>query len=333
MSVPGMETFADVLGTGIAGAPGWAWLVFAAVTTALLVLDLGVLHRRPREIGVAESLWLSAFYIGAALAFALWVWTSMGEAAGITWLTGFVVEKTLALDNVFVISLIFSGLAIPRQYQHKVLVWGIIGVIVLRALAIGLGTAVVAELHFVLLLFAVFLLVTGARMLIVPKAPPSGVADNAMLRLLRRHLNVTDRLHEGRFWVRLPPATPGGRTRLFATPLLLALLAVEFADLVFAIDSLPAILAITTDPFIAFTSNVFAILGLRALYFALAALVHRLPYLKQSLALILMFIGAKIIWAEVVAPVHPGVALLVTVTLLALGIAASLLRPKRWVTG
>ncbi len=321
-----MDTLTAFLASPLAGAPAWAWMGFAAVVVALLVLDLGVLHRKSREIGVGESLWLSAFYIGTAMLFAVWVWQTMGDAPAMAWLTGFVVEKTLALDNVFVMSLIFAAFTVPRAYQHKVLVWGILGVVVLRAVVIGLGTAVVAELHWVLLLFAAFLVITGVRMLFGQGASHAGVADNAVLRWVRRQLRVTPDLRGDRFWVRLPDADGG--VRLFATPLLLALLAIEFADLVFAVDSVPAILAITTDPFIAYTSNIFAILGLRALYFALAAMVHRFAYLKVSLSLVLVFIGAKIIWAEIFTPVAPVVALAVTLALLAGGVIASLLRPE-----
>jgi tellurite resistance protein TerC len=321
-----MENLMASLHTPIAGAPGWAWAVFAAVVVGLMVLDLGVLHRKSREIGIGESLWLSAGYIGAALLFAGWVWASMGDTAAFTWLTGFVVEKSLALDNVFVMSMIFASFAIPRAYQHKVLVWGIVGVVVLRAIVIGLGAALVAELHWLLLLFAGFLILTGVKMLVRPAQSHQGMADNAALRWVRARLRVTEALSGDRFWVRQPDAQ--GRLRWFATPLLLALLAIELADLIFAVDSVPAILAITTDPFIAYTSNIFAILGLRALYFALAAMVERFAYLKVSLALVLVFIGAKIVWAEAVAPVAPEVALIATVALLAGGIGMSLLRGR-----
>jgi tellurite resistance protein TerC len=306
------------------------WGVFALVVAGLLALDLGVLHRNSREIGVRESLWLSAFYIGVALAFCFWVWATMGDAPAMAWLTGFVVEKTLAIDNVFVMSIIFAAFAVPAAHQHKVLVWGILGVVVLRAIVIGLGAALVAEMHWLLLVFAVFLLVTGFRMLgTVLRSDAEGqhgaMADNAVLRWVRRRLRMTDGLEGDRFWVRQNDAA--GKLRWFATPLLLALLAIELADLVFAVDSVPAILAITTDPFIAYTSNIFAILGLRALYFALAAMVRRFAYLKVSLALVLVFIGGKIVWAEIGDPVPPMLALLVTLGLLAGGIVVSLLRP------
>ena len=329
-----MEQMASWLITSLPALPAWGaampWVVFALVVIGLLVLDLGVLNRKSHEIGVRESLWLSAFYIGVALAFGGWVWATLGDAPAMAWLTGFVVEKTLAIDNVFVMSMIFAAFAVPAAYQHKVLVWGILGVVVLRAIVIGLGAALVAEMHWLLLIFAVFLLVTGFRMLGAALRPGAGeqhaaMADNAVLRWVRRRLRMTDQLHGDRFWVRQKDAA--GRLRWFATPLLLALLAIELADLVFAVDSVPAILAITTDPFIAYTSNIFAILGLRALYFALAAMVRRFAYLKVSLALVLVFIGGKIVWTEIAGPVPPILALLVTLGLLAGGIIVSLVRP------
>lgn len=311
------------------GKPVWLWLVFLAVVAGLLALDLGVLHRKQRAIGVAESLWLSAGYIAVALTFGGWLWWQQGGEAGMAYLTGFLLEKTLALDNVFVISLIFASFAIPREVQHRVLVWGILGVVVLRGILIGVGTALVAEAAWLLLLFGAFLVFTGIKMLTRGShSVPANPAENISVRLLRRVLPVTDQLHGSRFWVRLAdPARPGQR-RLWATPLLLALVAVEFVDLVFAVDSIPAVLAITTDPFIVYTSNIFAILGLRALYFALAALVHRFAYLKTALALLLVLIGAKIFWSHLFGKVDPAVSLAATLILLGGGVLASLLKSR-----
>ena len=320
-----MEVFllADFL-----GKPAWVWLMFLGIVAGLLAFDLGVLHRKQHEIEVAESLWLSAGYIAVALLFGGWVWWSMGPEAGVHYLTAFFVEKTLALDNVFVISLIFTAFAVPRLYQHRVLVWGIIGVIVLRAIVIGLGAGLVAQAAWVLYFFAAFLVFTGVKMLFAGGHDSAGMVDNPLIRFARRRLRVTDELHGDRFSVRLPdPANPS-RTRWHATPLLLALIAVEFADLVFAIDSVPAVLAITSDPFIVYTSNIFAILGLRALYFALAAMVHRFAYLKYALALVLVFIGGKIFWHSMVGKVDPLVSLGVTAVLLIGGVVASLLATR-----
>jgi tellurite resistance protein TerC len=315
-----------LLAADFLGHPAWLWLLFIGIVAALLVLDLGVLHRKPREIPAAESLWMSALYTGVACAFGAWVWWRMGAESGMAYFTGFAVEKTLALDNVFVISLIFTYFAIPRLHQHRVLFWGILGVIALRAVMIGLGAALVSEFAWVLYLFGAFLIATGVKMLVIADSMPK-VEDNPVLRFLRRRFRVTDTLHGQRFLVRLPdPKT--GRTATWLTPLMLALVLVEVADLVFAVDSVPAVFAITQDPFIVYTSNIFAILGLRALYFALAAMVHRFRHLKYALSLVLVFIGAKIFWNQTVGKVDPAVSLSVTFALLAGGVLLSLLRTR-----
>ncbi|MDH0343652.1 TerC family protein [Chromobacterium haemolyticum] len=279
------------LSAGFAGYPLWVWLMFMAIVLALLAFDLGVLHKEEKEIGVKESLMLSAFYIGVGLAFGGWIWWYQGADAGMQYLTGYVVEKSLSMDNVFVMSLIFSSLAVPRLYQHRVLFWGILGVIVMRALMIGLGAALVAQFQWVLVLFGLFLIATGVKMLFSDDehAP---IQENRMYQWLRGHLRLTSDLHGKQFLVR---GEKHGLARgWWATPLLLALIMVESADLVFAVDSIPAIFAITQDPFLVYTSNIFAILGLRALYFALAAMVHRFHYLKYALSLVLVLIGVKV---------------------------------------
>jgi tellurite resistance protein TerC len=309
------------------GHPGWLWLSFLGLVLALLVLDLGVLHRKTREIGVRESLLLSAGYIAAGLAFGAWVWSHLGAEAGLDYLTGFLVEKSLALDNIFVIALIFATLGIPRVYQHRVLFWGILGVIVLRAIMIGLGATLVAEFSWILYLFGAFLLLTGIKMLLLSDKPHD-LTRNPVLRFLRRRFRITEELHGERFFVRqADPAT--GRLRRAMTPLFVALVMVEVADIIFAVDSVPAIFAITQDAFVVYTSNIFAILGLRALYFALAAMIHRFKYLKMALALVLVFIGAKIFLVGVVGKIPPAVSLSVTVLLLAGGILYSLWRTRR----
>jgi tellurite resistance protein TerC len=313
---------------GWMGAPLWMWFAFLALVLGLLGFDLGVLHRDARPISARSSLRLSAFYIGLGLAFGGWVWWMRGPDAGMAWLTGFAVEKTLALDNVFVIALIFGTFAVPPAHQHRVLFWGILGVIVLRAIMIGLGAALVSSFAWVLPVFAAFLVLTGLRMLRAGHTTPD-IAANPLLRLLRRGLNITETHHGTRFFVRLPhPAT--GRPALFVTPLFLALVLVEAADLVFAVDSIPAIFAITTDPFVVYTSNIFAILGLRALYFALAAMIGRFRYLETALAAVLVFIGGKILVADMlgIGKVPPALSLGVTLALLAAGIGWSLVRTR-----
>lgn len=309
------------------GQPLWMWLTFIAAVAVLLVLDLGVLNRGNREIGVRRSLTLSAMYIALGLGFGGFVWWQMGQGPALEYLTGFVVEKSLAMDNVFVIAMIFGALAIPRAYQHRVLFWGILGVIVLRGIMIGVGATLVARYEWILLVFAVFLIVTGLRML-WSGDEEHDLSQNRAFQFLRRNLRVTNRLHGERFFVRRTDRA--GRRLLFATPLFLALAMVEIADVIFAVDSVPAIFAITTDPYIVYTSNIFAILGLRALYFALAAIIHRFAYLKQALAVLLVFIGGKVIVAEMlgIEKVPPTVSLSVTFVILAAGVGYSLWRTR-----
>jgi tellurite resistance protein TerC len=312
---------ADVMGT-----PAWMWLGFAGIVIALLAFDLGVLHKDDHEIGVRESLLLSAGYISVALLFGAGVWWTLGSQSGMDFYTGFMIEKSLSMDNVFVIALIFSFFAIPRQYQHRVLFWGILGVIVLRAIMIALGATLVSQFSWVLYLFGAFLVFTGIKMWIVADHVPD-IANNPLLKFLKRRMRITEGLRGNAFWVReQDPAT--GKVERFATPLLLALVLVEFVDLIFAVDSVPAIFAITTDPFIVYTSNIFAILGLRALYFALAAMIHRFKYLKYALALVLVFIGSKIFLVGIIGKVPAVISLSVTFGLIAGGVLVSLWKTR-----
>ena len=321
-----MDNFTELLNIVFLGKAVWIWLVFVGVVVTLLVLDLGVLHKHDREIGVRESLLLSAGYISIAVLFGIWVWWFMGAQSGTEYFTGFLIEKSLSMDNVFVIALIFGYFAIPRQYQHRVLFWGILGVIVLRALMIGLGAALIANFSWVLYLFGAFLVFTGIKMWAVADHMPD-INNNPVLRWLRRHLRVTPGLHGNAFFVQQPdPAT--GKPLRWATPLFLALCMVEVIDLVFAVDSVPAIFAITSDPFIVYTSNIFAILGLRALYFALAAMIHRFKYLKYALAAVLVFIGLKIFSVGLIGKTPPALSLGVTFGLIAAGVAYSLWRTR-----
>lgn len=301
------------------GYPLWVWLMFFGFVLALLAFDLGVLHKEQHEITVAESLKLSAFYICMGLLFGAWLWWYKGSTAGMEYLTGYLIEKSLSMDNVFVIALIFSSLGIPRLYQHRVLFWGILGVIVLRAIMIGLGAVLVAQYQGVLVLFGLFLIFTGVKMLF-SNDEHSDIQDNKFYKWLRTKMRFTPTLHKEKFWVR------GEDHQLskgwWATPLFLALILVETADLVFAVDSIPAIFAITQDPFIVYTSNIFAILGLRALYFALAAMVHRFEYLKYALSVVLVFIGVKV---GLVYFNHEGIVDFTIPTALSLGVTFGLL--------
>ncbi|WP_232419343.1 TerC family protein [Paracoccus sp. N5] len=295
----------------------------------LLAFDLGVLNRGDKEIGVAESLKLSSFYITLGVLFGGFVWYQLGSNAAAEYMTAFVVEKTLAMDNVFVIALIFATLSIPRRYQHRVLFWGILGVIVLRGIMIGVGATLVAQYGWILYVFAGFLILTGIKMLFVGDKEHD-MGANPVLRFLRRRMPLTEGLHGHAFVVRQPdPRT--GRLRRFATPLLLALVMIEIADVIFAVDSVPAVFAITTAPYIVYTSNIFAILGLRALFFALAAIIHRFEYLKQALAVLLIFIGAKVFVADLMglAKFPPAVSLGITFAILGAGVGWSLWRTRR----
>ncbi|HJT39518.1 MAG TPA: TerC family protein [Sphingobium sp.] len=325
-----MEFFlADWLGT-----PAWFWIAFLGIVVALTAFDLGFLHKEDREIGIAESLKLSAFYISVALLFGAWIWFARGPEPGMQYFTGFFIEKALSIDNVFVISLIFSYFAIPARYQYRALLWGIAAVIVLRGLMIAGGAMLLQEAYWVLYLFAAFLIFTGIKMLFAADKPMD-VGNNPVVRFIASHMRVTPDLHGEHFLAKTPhPKT--GKMMTAATPLLLALIVINFADLLFAVDSVPAIFAITTDTFIVYTSNIMAILGLRALYFALAAMVHRFHYLKYALALILVYIGAKIFVADFVlggGKFPPVLSLGVTFALIGAGVGWSLWKTRQEARG
>ena len=321
-----MEILIQFLNAEFLGKATWIWLLFIGVVFTLLTLDLGVLHKDDHEIGVRESLFLSGGYISMAVLFGAWVWWYLGSQSGIEYFTGFLIEKSLSMDNVFVIALIFSYLAIPRQYQHRVLFWGILGVIFLRAIMIALGSTLVSQFSWILYVFGAFLVFTGIKMWILADHTPD-IANNPLLKLLRKRMRVTPGIEGNAFFVhRLDPIT--GKSVRWATPLFLALVMVEFIDLVFAVDSVPAIFAITNDPFIVYTSNIFAILGLRALYFALAAMIHRFKYLKYALALVLVFIGTKIFLVGIIGKIPPAISLTVTFGLIAGGVIVSLWKTR-----
>ncbi|MGV8985503.1 MAG: TerC family protein [Cypionkella sp.] len=311
----------EFMTTVFMGTPAWMWLGFLGVVVALLAADLGLFHKTTREIGVRESLKMSAVYISLGVAFSAFIGWQMGGAAATAYLTAFVVEKTLSLDNVFIIALIFSSLAIPRALQHRVLFWGVLGVIVLRGLMIGLGATLVAEYHWVLYVFAGFLILTGIKMLF--SSQDHAPVDNAAVRWLKARLRLTEGLEGESFFVK--------REGLwFATPLFLALIMVETADLIFAVDSVPAVFAITADPFLVYTSNIFAILGLRALYFALSAVLHRFAYLKYALSALLIFIGSKLFIADWLdwEKFPASLSLSVTAVILTSGVAISLWKTR-----
>ena len=323
---PAMESLLGALMGDFLGTPVYFWVAFVAIVIGLLVFDLGILHRDEHEIGARESLTLYGFYVAIALAFGAWVWWQRGAEAGLEFYTGYLIEQSLAMDNMFVIATIFGFLAIPRIYQHRVLFWGILGVIAFRAILIGLGAALVYQFNWILFLFGAFLVFTGFRMFRHQDAEPD-IAHNPVFSFLTKRFRVTKELHGRNFTVRQPdPKT--GKLVLWLTPLAVALIMVEVVDLIFAVDSVPAVFAVTQDTFIVYTSNIFAILGLRALYFALAAAMNRFRYLQISLAIILVLVGIKIFLVPLHIHIDTLLSLIVTISILAGGIVYSLYKTR-----
>lgn len=291
------------------------WALFLGFVAIMLALDLGVFHRDAHEVSRREALAWSAVWIGMAVIFNIGVYIFQGTDAGIEWTTGYLIEKSLSVDNVFVFLLIFSAFSVPAAYQHRVLFWGIVGALVMRAVLIAFAGVLLDTLHWMIYLFGAFLIFTGIRFVRGGHETPS-LEDNRLVKFAKRFYPVTEGYEGQRFFVR----RNGVR---FMTPLFLVLLLIESTDLVFAVDSIPAIYAVTDDPFIVFTSNIFAILGLRALYFVLSGYLAGLKYLKPGLAAVLVFVGAKMILVDVYK-INPLVSLGVIVTILATALIASL---------
>ena len=321
-----MESLLAALSGDFLGTPVYFWVVFITLVIGLLVFDLGVLHKDEHEIGAKESLTLYGFYVAIALAFGGWVWWQRGAEAGLEFYTGYLLEQSLAMDNMFVIATIFGFLAIPRIYQHRVLFWGILGVILFRAILIGLGAALVNEFNWILFGFGAFLVFTGIRMFTHKDEEPN-LEENKVFQFISKRFRVTKQLHGRNFTVKQPdPKT--GKIVTWLTPLAVALIMVEVVDLVFAVDSVPAVFAVTQDTFIVYTSNIFAILGLRSLYFALAAAMNRFRYLQVSLAIILVLVGIKIFLVPLHIHIDTLLSLLVTISILAGGIIFSLYKTR-----
>lgn len=330
----------DFLFIEIVNKPLWLWMVFLTIVVALMVFDLGVLNKKDKEMGVGQSLILSLFYILIATAFGGYIWwawtngtlvTTDGTNPVAAYFQGYIIEKVLSIDNVFVISLIFGYFSIPRQYQYRALVWGIIGVILLRGIMIAIGAELISAYSWMTLIFAAFLAFTGIKILLVKDSEPD-MSKNPIVKLVSKFMNVTKDLHGQKFFVRqMHPEK--NKLVVYATPLFVALIVINFADVVFAIDSVPAIFLITTDTFIVFTANIMAILGLRALYFALAALVHRFHYLKYALAVVLIFIGLKGFYSYFYSKPDPYLSLAITLGIILAGIIYSLWKTRKGVGG
>jgi tellurite resistance protein TerC len=292
------------------------WFGFLAFVGLMLALDLGVFHRKAHVVSAREALVWSLVWVGLALLFNLGMFLLHGRERGVEFLTGYLIEKSLSVDNIFVFVVVFSALGIPALHQHRVLFWGILSALAMRAAMILGGAALLERFHWLVYLFGAFLVLTGVKML---WRRSEGAPGARLLRLLRRVLPTSEGLDGGRFFTRVAG-------RRLATPLFLALVLVELVDVVFAVDSIPAIFAVTRDPFIVFTSNIFAILGLRSLYFLLAGLVHRFRYLKVGLGAVLVFVGLKMALVEVVK-IPPLVSLAVVALILGAAVAWSLRRP------
>ncbi len=294
------------------------WVGFTLVVLVLLFLDLGVFHREAREVSRKEAGIWSAVWISLALVFNAGIYYTNGSEPALEFLAGYLIEKSLSVDNIFVFLLIFSYFSVPLAYQHRVLFWGILGALVMRGIFIALGATLLHYFHWIIYIFGAFLIFTGIK-LAISEETESDPEDNPAIRLLRRILPVTDKYESQHFFVRR-----GGQ--LFATPLLVVLVSVESTDLVFAIDSIPAIFAVTDDPFIVYTSNVFAILGLRALYFLIAGVLDLFVYLRIGLGVVLGFVGVKMLLVDVY-PIPIGLSLGVIALVLTATIVASLLFP------
>lgn len=299
----------------------WLWIGFNAFVLLMLALDLGVFHRKAHVVSFRESMAWTIVWVVLAMLFNLGVAHYMGDAKGLEFFTGYVIEKSLSVDNVFVFALLFSYFAVPPVYQHKVLFWGIMGALILRALMIALGAKLIAEFAWIIYVFGVFLIATGIKMM-VKRETEIHPERNPVVRLFRRFVPVTSEYCGGRFFIRREGV-------LMATPLFVVLLLVEFTDLIFAVDSIPAIFAVTSDPFIVYTSNVFAILGLRSLYFALAGVMDKFCYLKIGLGAVLSFVGVKMLLAHSQWKIDTHVSLGVIVVVLAASVIASLVWPGK----
>jgi tellurite resistance protein TerC len=303
----------------------WGWVGFNVVVLAILALDLGVLHRKSEKVSLKEAAIWSGVWVALSLSFAFAIYRTMGRQSGLEFLTGYLIEYALSVDNIFVFVLIFSYFSVPEKYQHRVLFWGIIGALVLRGVMIVAGSALVTRFSWTLYIFGAFLVFTGLKMALQKDEAVYNPERDPVLRLSRRLMPVTTEYRGDKFFVREPDA--GGRIRTAATPLFIVLMIVDTTDIIFATDSIPAIFAVTRDPFIVYTSNICAVLGLRALYFLLANVVDKFVYLKLGLSVVLIFIGAKMLLEQLIhIPILASLGVVAVV--LGTSILASLKSPR-----
>lgn len=300
-------------------SPVALWTIFGIVVILLLAADLFWFNRKNEEPHFWHTLWICVAYIVVAIIFGGFVWIEDGPEKGMAYFTGYLLEKSLSMDNIFVMSMIFAALGIPPKYQHRVLFWGILGALVMRGLLIGIGDALVLRFHWILYLFSLFLIYTGVKMLLTKHDEEVDIKDNKIYQYLSKIFHVTPKIHGEHFFI-------NQQGKNYMTPLFLALMIIETMDVVFALDSIPAIFLVTTDVFVVYTSNIFAILGLRALYFLLAAIISKFAYLKPAISIILIFIGIKIFLPKFGIEVQEWQSLSVTIGLLAGGILLSLVK-------
>ncbi|MBA3918195.1 MAG: hypothetical protein C0516_06390 [Gemmatimonas sp.] len=302
------------------------WIGFNALVLFLLALDLGIFNRKAHTVSVREALGWSALWVSLAIAFGIWVGQALGRQAMLEFYAGYLVEQALSVDNLFVFILIFGYFRIPPELQHRVLFWGILGALLMRGAMIGAGAVLIARFHWIIYVFGVFLVYTGFKM-----AFSGGThvepEQNPVIRLVRRFVPLTTKFHGEHFFIR-EPLSPGGVARLVATPLFVVLVLVETTDVVFAVDSIPAIFGVTRNPFLVYTSNVFAILGLRSLYFVLANIIGKFHLLKYGLSFVLAFVGAKMLLSEI-RPIPIGISLGVVAAVLIGSVLLSLVIPPK----
>lgn len=298
----------------------WPWIGFNAFVLALLTLDLGIFHRKSHAVSLKEAALWSVIWITLAMLFNAGIYLFKGSDTAIQFFTGYLIEKSLSVDNIFIFVLLFSTFQVPAAYQHRVLFWGILGALIMRGILIAVGVVLLEQVHWIIYLFGAFLIFTGIKML-VQKETEVHLEKNPLLKLARRWLPLTDTYVEARFIVRRAG-------QWMVTPLLLALLVIESTDLLFAVDSIPAVFAVTRDPFIVYTSNVFAVLGLRSLYFLFAGVIDKFHYLKLALAVLLCYVGTKMVLTDLYY-IPTLLSLAIIVGVLAIAVAASLVRSRR----